>query len=151
MFNTFLRNRARTLTTVLILSILLTAATAFAATEFIKARKGGIVDIASGVKLEIVRRGLAADAYVSGEMYEEKGKGKKIGKDIYFGFEARDDEGYDVELTKPALLYVSQELLKGLKDTTLYGENGEEIVPEKSGKKFVYGLDHFSLYYYRRR
>lgn len=144
MFNTFLRNRARTLTTVLILSILLTAATVLAAVEFIAAAEGGSVNIAKGVELVIVPNGLAKDANVLGEMYEDEDG------NISFIFDAYNKKS-PVKLTKPAQLYVSQNIIKGLKDTTLYGEDNEEIVPEKTNQGLKYSLNHFSLYYYRRR
>lgn len=146
MFNTFLKNRARTLTTILILSILLTAATVFAAIEFITVAEGGSVSIAKGVELVIVPNGLADDANVLGEMYEDEDG------NLSFVFMAyKNTPNNSVALTKPALLYVSRSVIKGLKDTILYGDNGEEIVPEKSGNELKYSLDHFSLYYYRRR
>lgn len=145
MFNTFLKNRARTLTTILILSILLTAATVFAAIEFITVAEGGSVSIAKGVELVIVPGGLAKDASVLGEMYEDEDG------NISFVFAANSANGRAVALTKPAQLYVSRSIIKGLKDTTLYGEYGEEIVPEKTNQGLKYSLDHFSLYYYRRR
>lgn len=144
MFDTFLRNRARTLTTVLILSILMTAATVLAAVEFITAAAGGSVSVAKGVELVIVPDGLAKDANVLGEMYtDEDGN-------ISFIFDAYNKNN-SIKLTKPAQLYVSRNLVKGLKDLTLYGENDEEIVPEKTNRGLKYSLDHFSLYYYRRR
>ena len=144
MFDTFLKNRARTLATVLILSILLTAATVFAATEFIKAKEGGVVEIAEGVRLEISPGGLSANAYVQGEMYTDEDG------DISFSFAAYSNQG-DVELLSPALLYVSRDVIGNSGRAKLYGENGEVIKPERTEEGLKYSLVHFSLYYYRRR
>lgn len=102
----------------------------------------------NGRKTQNRTRGLAANAYVSGEMYEEDDDDEGA---IYFSFEAYNRQG-DVELTKLALLYISWDIVEGLNDHTLYGENGEEIRPDKKSRRGLrYSLEHFSRYYHRKR
>lgn len=146
MLNTILRKRAQILALILALSVILVAATAFAVTEIIKAKKGGRIDVAPGVSLVIKPGGLAEDAMVSATMKVKRNR-------ICFSFSAAAvDDGNDVELTKPAVLYVSWRALDGVEDLTLYGEDGEEIEPAKATQWAAeYYIDHFSLYYFRRR
>jgi hypothetical protein len=146
MLNTILRKRAQVSAVILVLSILLLAATAFAATEIIKAKRGGRVRVGPGVSLVIKSNGLEEDAIVSAHMRVKRNR-------ISFSFSATDlDDGDDVKLTKPAVLYVSWRVINGLEDSILHGENGEEVEPAiitKRGAKYYLG--HFSLYYFRRR
>jgi len=146
MLNIILRKRAQVLALILALSVILVAATAFAATEIIKARRGGRIDVAPGVSLVIKPGGLEEDAAVSATMKVKRNR-------IYFSFSAAAvDDGSDVELTKPAELYVSWQAVDGVEDLTLYGEDGEEIEPAKATKWGAkYYIDHFSLYYFVRR
>ena len=147
MFNTFLKNRARTLTSILILSILLTAATVFAALESIEADKGGVIEVSEGVRLVISPGGLAADAEVLGVMNTDEDGNISF---TFLAYEEGDPEA-SIALEKPALLYVSQDVVGNAGKAKLYGENGEVIKPERSDGGLIYSLDHFSLYYYRRR
>lgn len=146
MLNTILRKRAQALALILVLSVLLVAATAFAATEIIKAKRGGVVCVGPGVSLEIKPRGLEEDAIVSADMKIKRNR-------ISFSFSAVAlDDGDDVELTKPAVLCISWQAIGGVEDLTLYGEHGEEIEPAQTTKRVVkYYVDHFSIYYFRRR
>jgi hypothetical protein len=147
MLNTILRKRAQALALILVLSVLLVAATAFAATEIIRAKRGGVVCVGPGVSLEIKPRGLEEDAIVSADMKVKRNR-------ISFSFSAVAlDDGDDVELTKPAVLCVSQRVANDLEDLTLYGKNGEEIEPVRTTRHGAecYLLEHFSIYYFRRR
>jgi hypothetical protein len=146
MLNTILRKRAQVLVLILVLSVLVTAATAFAATRIIRAKKGGKIDVAPGVSLVIKPGGLAEDAVVSAYMKVKRNR-------ICFSLNAAAlDDGDDIELTKPAALNVSWLAIHGVEDLTLYGQNGEEIEPAKKTRWGVrYDIEHFSLYYFRRR
>ena len=142
MLHTFLRKRAHVFTLIVVLSILLTAMTAYAASKLITAKKGGTIDVAPGVKLVIRPKALEEDTVISADMWIESGR-------IVYNF------GPDgVVFSKSAKLIISREILKGtnVDDLVLYGEDGEAIRPKKKKKKFlVYEIDHFSAYYHRRR
>ena len=146
MLNTIPRKKAQVLAITLVLSVLLIAATVFAATEVIEAKKGGRIDVAPGVSLVIKPRGLAEDAVVSANMKVKRNR-------IRFSFSAVAlDDDDDVELTKPAVLRVSWRVIDSVEGLTLYGEDGEQIEPDKTtGWGVKYYIEHFSLYYFRRR
>jgi hypothetical protein len=141
MLNTILGKRARVLALILVLSVLLTAATAFAATVFIRAKRGGRVNIAEGVELVIPPRALAEDTFISA--YVRQRWDRVI---FYFGPDG-------TEFSKPANLYISWQAVRraGVEDFTLYGPGGLKIEPTVKGWGLKYEIDHFSLYYYRRR
>lgn len=146
MLNTILRKRAQVLTLILVISVLVTAATAFAVTSIIEAKKGGKIGVAPGVLLVIKPGGLEEDAVVSANM-------KVKGNRTCFSLNAAAlDDGDDVDLTKLAVLNVSWEAIDGVEDLILYGQDGEEIEPAKTTRWGVkYYIEHFSLYYFRRR
>lgn len=139
MLNTILRKRAQVLALILVLSVLLTATTALAATKFIRAKSGGTITIAQGVKLVIRPGALEEDTIISADMIQKRNR-------TLFRFEPDD-----AEFSKPAELCISWEVIDGVEDLTLYGENGSRIEPETTRRGVKYYIDHFSLYYYRRR
>ena len=142
MLHTFLRKRAYAFTLIVVLSILLTAMTAYAASKLIVAKKGGTIDVAPGVKLVIRPKALEEDTVISADMWIESGR-------IVYDF---SPDG--VVFSKSAKLIISRKILKsaGVNDLVLYSEDGEAIRPRKKKKKFlVYEIDHFSAYYHRRR
>jgi hypothetical protein len=140
MLNTILRKRAQVLALILVLSVLLIAATAFAAAEYISAKKGGTVDVAPGVSLVIKPGALEEDTAISANM-----KAKRDRISFQFGPSG-------TEFSKPAVLCISWEVIDGVEDLTLYGENSEEIGPTKiTGWGVKYYIEHFSVYYFRRR
>lgn len=141
MLHTFLRKRAHVFTLIVVLSILLTAMTAYAASKLITAKKGGTIDVAPGVELVIRPNSLEEDTVISADM---KVKPKRI---VYtFGPNG-------VVFSKPAKLIISLEVFEdaGVDDLVLYGDNGEAIEPRRNKKFLVYEIDHFSAYYHRRR
>jgi hypothetical protein len=142
MLHTAFRRRTQVLALIIVLSILMTAVTAFAATKLISAKKGGTVEIAPGVRLEFRPNSLEEDTMISAGMLVESG-----GVAYEFGPDG-------TELLKPARLIVSWSVVEDLDldDFILIDdEDGEEIRPKKKKKGLVYELGHFSRYYYRRR
>ena len=142
MLHTALRKRAYVLTLIIVLSILLTAMTAIAASKLITAKKGGTIDIAPGVKLVIRPNTLEEDTVISASMSIESNG------DITYEFGPDD-----IDFSKPVELIISKRVLKDakIKDFVLYGADGEEIRAKKSKKELIYKIEHFSLYYHRRR
>ena len=141
MSNTSLRKRARVLAPIIVLSIVLTAITAFATSQLITAKKGGTIDIAPGVELVFRPNSLEEDTVISADMSVKRNR-------IVYRF------GPDgTVLSKPARFVVSWQVIEDadVDNLVLYGENGEEIEPVERKKCLVYEIDHFSLYYHRRR
>jgi len=141
MLHTFLRKRAHVITLIVVLSILLTAMTALAASKLIVAKKGGTIDLAPGVKLVIPPKALEEDTVISADMRVKK---KRITYD--FGPSG-------TVFSKPAELIISSKVFKKahVDDLVLYGEDGETIEPIRKKKSLVYEINHFSAYYHRRR
>jgi hypothetical protein len=142
MLNTIPKKRARALALVLVLSVLQTAATALAATKYIEAGEGGTIDIAEGVELVIPAGALGEDTVISADM-------EWADDHIYFHFGPGG-----TEFGKPAELRITWQAIDdmGLADLHLYSEDGEEIEYEiKKWGVVSYYIEHFSLYYYRRR
>jgi hypothetical protein len=140
MLNTILRKRAQVLAAILVLSVVLIATTAFAATEYIKAKRGGIVPVAPGVSLVIKPGALAEDTVISANM-----KVKRNHISFCFGPSG-------TVFSKPAELCISWQAIDDVEDLTLYGEDGEGIEPAKTTRWGVkYYIEHFSMYYFRRR
>ncbi len=136
-----LRKRARVLASIIVLSIVLTAVTAFAASQLITAKKGGTIDIAPGVELIFLPNTLEEDTVIFASMSVEQ-------NNIVYDF------GPDgTVLSKPVRLVVSREVIEDAEvdDLVLYGDDGEEVDPKKNKKRLIYKLDHFSRYYHRRR
>lgn len=148
MLGAILRKRVRVLGLILVLSALLTVTTAFAITQLIKAREGGTIRIARGVKLVIRPGALEEDTVISANMVRKRNR-------IYFHF---GPNGTTFAEDKPAKLMITWRAMAdmGLSDFTLHGQDGEEIEPNIGRRGLSYGLKsfslyHFSLYYYRRR
>lgn len=143
MLNTILKKRAQALAVILILSVLLTATTALAATKFVKADKGRVIHIAPGVKLVIPPEALEEDTVVSADMEKTDDY-----IDFYFGPSR-------TKFAKPAELRITWQAISRMDvdDLTLYNTDGKEIEIEPDIKSWgvIYYIDHFSLYYYRRR
>jgi len=139
MLSKVLKKRAQLLAVILVLSLLLTATTAFAVSEYITAKKGGVIGIAQGVKLVILPRALKEDTLISADMLKKK-------KRIEFTFEP---DG--TVFAKPAILKIAWSAIEDLEDLVLYGLDGEKIRPRIKGWGLEYRIPHFSLYYFRRR
>ncbi len=141
MLHTFLRKKAHVLALIVVLSILLTTMTVFAASKLITAKKGGTIDMAPGVELVILPNALEEDTIVSADMRVKP-------KRIVYSFGPKG-----VVFSKSAKLIISLEVLDGagVDDLVLYGENGEAIEPRRNKRSLVYEIDHFSAYYHRRR
>lgn len=146
MLKTILRKRAHVLALILVLSVALTATTAFAATGRIKARRGGKIRIDRGIWFRVPPRSLEEDTVISINM-------EKTNDSI--SFECGPD---GTTFNRPAQLFITWKAAAdlGLSDLTLYGEDGKEIEPRIGRSGLNYGLKsfsvyHFSLYYYRRR
>jgi len=126
----------------MILSVGLLVATAFSATQLVEAKKGGTIHIAPGVELKILPGALEVDTVISADIIREED---------YIGYWFGPD---GTTFAKPARLQVSLKVLNDVEDVddfTLYGEYGEEITPRIKGKRLIYHIPHFSLYYFRRR
>jgi len=141
MSNTMLRKRIQVVALILVVSLFLAVTATLATTKLIKAKNGGKLNIASGeAKLVIPPGALEEDTVISADMIEE-------GEYIYFQFEP---DG--LTFAEPATLMISQSVIDKLEDTILYGPGSLEILPGYSNRKWMeYQIDHFSLYYFRRR
>ena len=141
MLKTILRKRAYVLVLVLVLSMLFIATTAFAITSLVKAKKGGEINIAPGVSLIIYPGALEKNTVISADILQGR-------KRIFFSFGPDD-----TEFSIPAELCISWEAVQSfdLKNPILFGEDGERLVPKIRWWGVKYNIDHFSLYYYRRR
>ena len=140
MLNTTLRKKVQVLALILVMLVFLAATTALAATEFIEAKTGGSIRIARGVWLVIPPRALEEDTVVSAYMIRRRDR-------VNFIFEPSG-----LIFRKPAELKISWQAIAGMggDDLTLYGE-GMEIEPIIRAWGVVYPIEHFSLYYHRRR
>ena len=145
MSNTILRRRERSLLPILSVSVFLIAATALAATQLVTAKKGGEIDIAPGVVLKILPNALNEDTVISADIVRK-------GKRVCFEFQPSG-----VTFAKPALLGISWEAINesdifgGLDGLILYTEDGSAIEPKVTGQGVTYRIEHFSIYYFRRR
>jgi hypothetical protein len=140
--NTVLRKRAaQALAAILVLSILLTATIALAATYSIRAGKGGEIKIAKGVTFVVPSGALKEDTVISADM-----KWTKDHICFYFG---PDGTTFD----PPAELRISWYTIgkMDMADAILYGENGEKIMPQVKNWQGAWPIPHFSMYYFRRR
>jgi hypothetical protein len=142
MLHVILKKRIQVLVSVAVMSLLLTAAAVFAASQFIRAESGGTVNIVDGAELVIPPKSLKEDTEVYAGMKEKRDL-------VIFEF---GPEG--TRFSKPSVLHVSWQLISDLgdvEDLTLYGENGGKLKPKITRWGPVYRIKHFSLYYYRRR
>ena len=143
MSNTTPRRRLhQILVLVTILSVFLTTE-ALAVSRLIKADEGGVIDLAEGVSLVIPPGALSEDTRIRAHVVLNRNR-------ISYTFEPDD-----VVFNRPLELIVSSQVLEDadVGDLNLYGEDGERIRPRKlkKAKSFLYRIDHFSLYYHRRR
>ena len=139
MIRTVVRKNLIILPAVLVLSMLLT--TALAATKLIKAKSGGVVKIADGIRLKVEKGSLEEDTLISAELKYD---------DDYIAFEFGPD---GTTFSEPAKLRIDLDVADAmdLNGLTLYGEDGEEIRPNMNKKYMEHEISHFSIYYYRRR
>ena len=141
MLSTTARRNLKVLPVVLVLSILLIATTALAATKLMKAKSGGVVNIAVGIRLKVEKGSLEEDTYISAELTSDGGR---------VGFEFGPA---GTVFSEPAKLRISQKAVEemGLEGLTLYGDRGQKIEPDVNPGYVEYEIPHFSIYYYRRR
>jgi hypothetical protein len=135
--------RARVMALILVLSVSIVATTAFAATKLIEADKGGVVPMGHGVKLTILPNALEEDTEISAEMeYTEDRINFHLGPS-------------GTEFSEPAELRLTWKAIGGrdVENIALYDENDQEIEtePEIENSGVVFYIEHFSIYYHRRR
>jgi len=144
MLHTIAKKRAQALALVLVLSVLLTAMTALAATKFIKARRGGVISIDKGVCFRIPPGSLEGDTTISADMVV-----KEDSICFYFGPDGTTfDPSAELIIAWPAL---GEFIHLGVRDLILYGEDGSETKPKIELRGTKYPIEHFSVYYFRRR
>jgi hypothetical protein len=142
--NATLSRRAYILTLVLVLSALLTTTTAFAATRFVEASKGGVIRIARGAYFRVPPKSMEGDVTISADVVLEKDR-----VCFYFGPDGTTfDPPAQLIIVWPALARL---IRVGVRDLTLYGEDGSEIKPRIRTWGVKYPIKHFSMYYFRRR
>ena len=137
------KRRARVLALILVLSVSVVAATAFAATKLIKANKGGVIPMGHGVKLTILPNALEEDTEISAEMEYTEDR-------INFHFGPSG-----IQFSEPAELRLTWQAIGGrdVENIVLYDGNDQEIEtePEIGSSGVVFYIEHFSIYYHRRR
>jgi hypothetical protein len=140
MLYTIPRKRIQALSLALILTMLVISVTAFAATELISAKKGGKIEVAQGVLAVIKPHALEEDTIISANMEVTRDR-------ISFVFGPSG-----TQFKKPMELYISWSVIDDVEDLAIYGEDNEEIEPVKiNGRGLKYHINHFSIYYFRRR
>jgi len=138
MSKTSLRKKSEILGLIIVLSILLTTTTALGYRE---SSVGSTIQIAQGVCLYVPLGATEDDSVISAEMEWTENY-----VNFYFG-------PSPMSFAKPLQLRITWSTIDemDLGDFTLYNEDGEEIGPEAKWWGVVYYIEHFSLYYYRRR
>ena len=141
MLDTISRRRARVSALTLVLSLLLITTIAFAATELISAKKGGEINVAPGVVFAVPPKALDEDTVITVDMLEK-------GKRVRFEFEPSG-----LVFSKSASLRMTWEAVEAadVEDLLLYAEDGSVIEPKTTGQGVAYSIDHFSIYFFRRR
>ena len=139
MLNKILRSKIQVLILILALSIFLTAAIALAVTKLIVAEEGGMVNISKGAVLLIRPGALEEDTVISANVVRKS-------EIVCFYFEPSG-----TEFQIPVELCLSWFFVGDAEELTLYGDDGEEIEPTIYSWGVRYYIEHFSLYYYRRR
>jgi hypothetical protein len=143
--DTILKKRTQILALILVVSVLLTATTILAATKFIEAKKGGVIRIARGVCFRVPPNSMEKDDTISADVVLEKDR-------VCFYFEP-DGTTFD----PPAQLMIVWPTLArlihlGVRDLTLYYEgDGSGTKPRMRAWGAKYPIEHFSIYYFRRR
>lgn len=130
MLRTILKKRAHALAVVLVLSILMTATTAFGrGPRHIKADKGGSIDVDKGIKFVVPPRSLEEDTIISVEMRKDS---NSISFYFDFGPDGTTFYGHYVDLKKLAkeseklAKKMEKEAEKQAKDPEKYAEKGEK-------------------------
>jgi hypothetical protein len=144
MLRTIGKKRAQALALILILSVLLITMAALAATKSIKARRGGVISIDKGVCFRIRPGSLEGDTTISADMVVEEDS-----ICFYFGPDGTTfDPPAEIIIAWPAL---GEFIHLGVHDLTLYGGDGSETKPRMRMWGAKYPIEHFSVYYFRRR
>jgi len=139
--------RTQILVLISVLSVLLITSTAFAVTKLIKAKNGGVINVAPGILFEVPAGSLEADTQISVTMTETD-----TGIDFQFGPSG-------TVFDPPAKLFMTWQAIYGrandkdAEDIKLYNEDGEEldVSIEETSSGVLWYIPHFSIYYYRRR
>jgi hypothetical protein len=144
MLNLNFKRKMKLTIPIAILALFLIAVTAFAVEQLIIAEEGGVITITEGVYLIVPPEALDEDTMISAEASVK-------GKRVCFEF---GPEG--LTFNKPAKLGMTWDtvillLSNGVYDFMLYGEDGSQITPRITERGIVYNIEHFSLYYFRRR
>jgi len=142
------KRETRALVLIMFLTVLLTAAITSAGgikSKYIRVHRGGVITLDEGVKLVIPPRALEEDTKISAHMVRNTQK-------IMFKFKPKG-----IVFNKPLELWATLEAIKGAASLTLYyaldggSEPIEEIEPVIGDEEATWYLNHFSLYYFRRR
>jgi len=143
MLNTELRKRIHPLVIAWVMSVFLIAVAAVAATELIDAKRGGRIEIDEGLTLTILPKALSENTEISVNIKE-----RENGQLVFLQFEP---DGLTFADNKPARLFASRDFIGEGSDLTLYTSDGTAIKPKPKRHGAEWELDHFSLYYFRRR
>ncbi|MBD3183845.1 hypothetical protein GF312_16290 [Candidatus Poribacteria bacterium] len=149
MFKTAMRQKFGLVFLIFLISAFLFTSLSYAATESkVTAEDGGKIKIARGVTFWIPPESLKTDTPIYADMWREK-------KFIVFEF------GPDgTKFRRPAELRIQWQSIRDASNFVLYGEKGEQIKPEINiisykrsaiNIELVYKIEHFSIYYFRRR
>ena len=119
--------------------VFVVAAGGFAATECMKTQHDSEVRIAPGIKLVVHPGALDKQTRITADLVRRQDS-------VCFDF------GPDgTKFAIPAELRVSWRAIKGLNTLALYGESGSRIRPRLGLRGLRYNIDHFSIYYFRKR
>jgi hypothetical protein len=147
---TLWKRTAQALAAILVLSALLTATIALAGSvesKSIRANKGGVITIEEGIELRIPRGALEENTVISVKMVQNANK-------TTFRFEP-----HGLEFNIPVELWATKNAISDAESYVLYyaldekdpDNYTEAIHADIFGGEVSWYLDHFSLYYYRRR
>ena len=145
MLSTTLKRTLQLVALTMVLSAFFSSET-LAVSQLIEADEGGVINIAEGIALVIPPNALDKDTVIHARVAIKKKRRNRICYN--FGPDG-------IAFNKPAKLVVSRQVLKDadVRDLGLYGEDGERIRPRilRKRKIAIYNIEHFSLYYHRRR
>ena len=130
---------------IMVMLLLVNITIIFAATSYISADKGGTICLSEEVCLRILPRAMDQDTEIGASVVEQKHRKEEW---VYFHLEP---DGLNFRDKKPARLCASWESVGDTAELTLYGQDGEVIEPRTKGCGVEWYIDHFSLYYFRRR
>jgi hypothetical protein len=152
MLSTGLGKRSvQALAAILVLSVLLTTTIALAAAKqkFIRGNKGGTVTISRAVQLVVPPGAVDKNTYIQAEMVRTTER-------VIFKFRP---EGLVFKEGIPAELQADLKAVSDAVDLKLYfapdeadPDNYTEVIyPDITDEKAVWRIEHFSIYYFRRR